>query len=114
MGILVDKTTNILKTYRGDSGSFTIKIKAGEVAVNLTGATIRFTTKMYGKSTHAISKNITEHIDSINGITKIILTKTDTNIPAGTYDYDIEVAYSNGNVDTLVKSKFVVLQDVSI
>jgi hypothetical protein len=81
--------------------------------VDLTGATVYFTVKSAPDddatdTTAVIKKDVTSHIDALNGQTVISLTATDTNIAAGKYGYDIKLKTAAGAQTTVDKGDFTI------
>lgn len=121
--------SNELIIYRGDSYPITAIIRVGQITglwnseipepvpVNLAGATVIMT----------VSYNVSPDDDScklfsINGVIdpdpasgKVVFTPTseNTNLPAKTYYYDIQYIDANGNIRTIIKSKLIIVQDIS-
>lgn len=84
----------------------TVNINLTFTGVDLTGATVFFTMKLDfdNDATDAaalIKKDVTSHIDAVNGKTRITLTPADTIIPANTYGYDIKLKKAGGEATTV-------------
>jgi len=57
-----------------------------------------------------ISKEVTDHIDPLNGKSEIILSSSDTEIDHGLYYYDLTLYDNNNNPSTITCDKFQVKQ----
>lgn len=69
-------------------------------AIDLTGCTVFFTAKAQKKlgsdpadSEAVIKKTLTNIPNPTQGIVNLVLTNADTNIPTGSYFYDIKIGY---------------------
>lgn len=85
---------------------------------SIAGYTIFFTVKSKfdvssDDSLALIKKDISSHIDAANGQSQILLSSTETNIEGGSYNYDIQTKDSLGNINTVVKGKFTVNNDIT-
>lgn len=105
--------------YRGDTKIYDIVITddTGN-PIDITGSTIWFTLKSDPTSddTNAeIQKVITTHIDAPNGKTQVVLSKNDTEhlVPEMYYYYDFQWVTNTGDVQTIMKDKVKVLQDIT-
>lgn len=105
---------------RGDTYSWTIIFNdADGVALNITGATVFFTVR----SDHTmnddddnnalISKTIISHTTPASGITTLALTANDTDITPWSYVREIQIKFSNGQINSTSTWEFVVEQDVT-
>lgn len=52
-------------------------------------------------------------VQPLNGRIDLIMPKEETDVPAGTYDFDIEVTFPNGVRRTYEQGTLVVLKDVT-
>jgi hypothetical protein len=89
-----------LQIVRKNSKSYLITLTRNSVPVNIVGWTLCFTVKKLLTDTDVqakISKDVTiaNTIDAQNGICRLILTPTETNILADNYYY--ELLFKNGS-----------------
>lgn len=75
---------------------FTDKRSTTTVPYVLTGKTISFTVKAPSDNSNndnkaLIKKDWNSHTDAIKGISRLELTRQETNIPAGNYVYDFKI-----------------------
>ena len=85
---------------------------------SIVGYTIFFTVKnKFDISSNddlaLIRKDISSHINATSGQSQILLSSTETNIEGGVYNYDIQTKDSLGNINTVVKGKFTVNNDIT-
>ena len=111
--------SNAITFYRGDSYpiSLTIKDAATKAAVNLSGASLKLTV-----NSEPSPLNDDEQVFQLEGvvqepatggIVRFTPTAEDTSLPVKKYFYDIELTDSDGNIRTVVKSTFSILQDIT-
>jgi hypothetical protein len=113
-------TTQHLTAIRGDDKLFDVTItdQDGNI-VDITGFGAKFTVrKNYDDTTAIISKSsdsVTEipFIDPTNGILRVILSNTDTNVTPCKYVYDVEMTDTLDRVITAVRGNFTIEADVS-
>ena len=104
-----------VQIWRNDSWSQTFAIFANDVAVNLTGSTITIQVrKTANASTIDLSLSTTDSSITIGGASsnQITLNKKVT-IAAGSYLYDMNVAFPSGEVKTYVWGTFFVQEDIT-
>lgn len=98
---------NKLQLRQGNDESLTITFTdENGAAIDLTGCTVFFTVKpgphLEDTDTTDAQAKITKTITSIPnptlGIVNIPLTSVQTNIPVGSYYYDIRIKYSDGKL----------------
>ena len=106
-----------LTIIKGDTTSISVTFTDSDgAAIDITGTTIFFTVKNdTGKDdTYAvIQKNVTSHSDPTNGITAIPLSSTETNVKAGTYSWDLQIKYSNGDIQSITPGTCNIVQDIT-
>lgn len=93
----------------------TVTDDSGDV-VDITGGIFMFTMKGNLSDADAdavISKDVTSHTDPQSGLSRISLSKSDTDVAAKEYDYDITFVDSGGNKTTYVAGKCLVKQIVT-
>lgn len=111
---------NSIKIIRGDDASLNITFKnqAGEV-INLTDYSVRFTVKKekdlaVDDDTQAvISKNITTIPNPTLGVLTLTLTNAETDLPIGSYVWDLQLKSSTGVISSTQKGSLEVINDVS-
>lgn len=104
---------NLEPLERGDSQNYYLEFEA-----DITGWIIYFTMKKnYNDSDDAaiLKKDITVHIDPVNGKTKFTLTHEDTkDLELFDYYYDIQIRKQDGiTIKTPMKGHFEIVYDVT-
>jgi len=110
-----------ISIYKGDSRTLEVTVTdTSGAAVDITGYTMKFTVKKSeADTTNTIQKTTTlateiDLTDPANGIAEVYLLPADTlNLKAGTYVYDVEVTTDTSKVYTVIKSTFVIVEDVT-
>jgi len=103
---------------RGDTDYLEIEITDEETAmpVDITGAVIYFTVKKSSADSDQealIYKEISEHIEPINGKSRLDILSTDTNLPIGRYLYDLVIIFPSGDRKHLIPpSNFIITSTV--
>lgn len=105
----IDKETNQMTIVMKDTASFDI---AFDNYYLVTGDKVTFTVAKEKESQDPlIQKELTEFA---GGIARIQLSAEDTDLPKGSYYYDIQVDTGDGRIDTVVgPAKFKVLEGVT-
>lgn len=105
----IDKETNQMTIVMKDTASFDI---AFDNYYLVTGDKVTFTVAKEKESQDPlIQKELTEFS---GGIARIQLSAEDTDLPKGSYYYDIQVNTGDGRIDTVVgPAKFKVLEGVT-
>lgn len=105
----IDKETNQMTIVMKDTASFDI---AFDNYYLVTGDKVTFTVAREKESQEPlIQKELTEFS---GGIARIQLSSDETDLPKGSYYYDIQVETGDGRVDTVVgPAKFKVLEGVT-
>lgn len=105
----IDKETNQMTIVMKDTASFDI---AFDNYYLVTGDKVTFTVAKEKESQEPlIQKELTEFE---GGRARIQLSADDTNLPKGSYYYDIQVETGDGRIDTVVgPAKFKVLEGVT-
>lgn len=105
----IDKETNQMTIVMKDTASFDI---AFDNYYLVTGDKVTFTVAKEKESQDPlIQKELTEFS---GGIARIQLNAEDTDLPKGSYYYDIQVDTGDGRIDTVVgPAKFKVLEGVT-
>ena len=111
-------TGSNIEIFRGDDEPIAVQILSDGVPVNITGFTIFFTVKNTDDNdktddSAVIKKNVTTHTDPTAGITTIVLTDSDTDIPPTNYEYDIQWKDLADDIKTLIKARFCVKADTT-
>jgi len=103
-----------ITVFRGDSLKVDIiVVDANGDAVDLTGATAKFTARKDEASEEAILTKDLIITDPSNGKMQLALTPDDTALTPQSYAADIEISFPDGRVKTVWKSQFVVKWDVT-
>ncbi len=106
-----------IQALRGDTfKEYPFEILIDNVALNLTGAVIKMDIKKDACSLPAltltsVSNNGITITDAVNGEFKI--NQQIISIPAGNYQYDIQITLSNGAVNTWVGGLFQVINTIT-
>ena len=107
-----------IDVVRRDDHTVSLEVTYSDgTAYDLTGSTVYFTVKANLTDTDAnakIQKTVTSHSDPANGITSITLSKTDTNIDAGDYYWDLQIKESGGDIHSVRYGIFRIIQDITI
>ena len=105
----IDKETNQMTIVMKDTASFDI---AFDNYYLVTGDKVTFTVAKEKESQDPlIQKELTEFE---GGMARIQLSSDDTDLPKGSYYYDIQVDTGDGRIDTVVgPAKFKVLEGVT-
>lgn len=101
-----------IKTWRGDTLSLTFDLKADDVPIDLTTATLRMQIRpTYGSNTLTLGLTEADGL-TIGGIdnNQVEVRKT-ISIASGDYIYDLEAVFSDGTVKTYIKGDFIVSED---
>lgn len=105
--LYIDEDNNITLT-RGDALGTIVKLtKDNEPYVPTEGETVRFalSKKYVGETGYALIKEKAIPIDTLT----LELSKTDTKIPNGVYNYDIEITHLDGKPDTVISATFTIV-----
>jgi hypothetical protein len=107
-----------LTVYKGDDKDFNLTLTDGDnnTPINITGDTIWFTVKENETDADpgVLQKEITSHTSPTTGQTTISLSNSDTgNLTPAEYYYDIQRVTAAAKVQTLVKGRFIVTQDIT-
>jgi hypothetical protein len=110
-------TYTIPPQLRGDTwpGISSITITTSGVPVNLSAANIKMQLREDTDSPVALEistdNGLINIVDPVNG--KFRLLPFVVNIPYGTYNYDIQVTFSNGTVTTYIAGTWVITPDIT-
>ncbi len=104
--------------YRGDSYpvELTIKNATTKAVIDLTGFSFVLTVDTLKAPPDDTAKafEITGVIDDpTTGIVSFTPTVIQTDVPPKTYYYDIQMTDASGNIRTIAKNQFVILQDIT-
>lgn len=103
--------------YRGDDKVYTVTVKdENQDPIDITGWTIYFTLKKSltdSDDDALIKKDVTSHIDAVNGLSEIILLNTDTDITPGKYYYDIQIKDTLNHITTLIRQTLVIRSEAT-
>lgn len=114
---------NTLDIIRGDtrpiSVHFSDKSTTPATDIDITDCAVFFTVKRRNDvdgtddSAAVISKKITSHTDPTHGLTEIVLTKDDTDLPTGEYLWDLQIVNLSGVVTSTRAGLFNVNVDIT-
>ena len=110
-------TTNF-EQVRGTSIQETITVRVNGAPIDITGYTFYFTVKttpddVVDDSTALIQKTWTTHSNPTAGETILLVDAADTDIPKGTYFYDIQYKSPSGLVEGSGAKKFKILESAT-
>lgn len=101
-------TTGIVIT-QGDTLNIPLKFsfnqRGEKTPIDLTNAILRMQVRASPDEQPLIKKEVTDHVDAMNGKTVLQLAPEDTNIPVGTYYTDIEIQFIDGQKFTVYPPK---------
>lgn len=104
-------TDKYIAITQGDSFTLPITFKG----VDITGAQVRMQVRTKDdKSSLLIDECVTEHLKPKEGKTYIRLKPTQTNIPVGIYETDIELTMPNGDRKTFYPPKVGVVAEFRV
>jgi hypothetical protein len=111
------QTYNFPNHIKGDTFNgveFTLEVNS--VAVDLTNASILMYLKKQKAPCDVVASFSTDTTkititDAVNGVFQFNNQIID--VPAATYDYDIQITLNNGNVKTYIKGTWTILQDIT-
>lgn len=112
-------TRGRIRWYRGDSYSIslTVKNKALRAAIDITGYTFVLTVSSEENPSDDTGKkfSIAGVLDDDPTTGKVYFTPTATNtdMDPAEYFYDVQMIDGDSNVRTIVKNKFVIVQDIT-
>lgn len=105
----IDKETNQMTIVMKDTASFDI---AFDNYYLVSGDKVTFTVAREKESEQPLIQKVLTEFEG--GLARIQLSSAETDIPKGTYYYDIQVDTGDGRVDTVVgPAKFKVLEGVT-
>lgn len=92
-----------LTITQGDEKAYNLTFKTGEAALDITDTTVTMTLKRgLSDATTTLTKT-SNHTDAINGATTLTLEAVDTDIPLGSYYYDIQIVGGSIKKKTVLK-----------
>jgi hypothetical protein len=104
-----------VKIWRNDTWGQTFAILSNDVAVDLTGSTIVIQVRQSPSSaTSLLTLSTTASTITITGTShnQVTLNKV-VDIPAGTYNYDMNITFPSGVVKTYIWGTFIVQEDIT-
>lgn len=107
--------TNVVPIKKATTETLYFTVTSDGVAVNLTGSTVYFAVKPSSAQPDAqalIYKSWSSHTDAANGATTLILTSSETNIPAGDYSWDLKIKDGSNNISGSSLGVFRVVSDI--
>ena len=109
-----------IKDYiRGDTRVINLAcLKSDGTALDLTGATVRFTLSATQAPTDDLSailqKSVFTHTSPAAGLTQITINPADTqNLTPGSYFYDVQVKDASGNITSIKQDTFIINPDIT-
>jgi len=111
-----DSQCRDIEIFQKVSKAYELRFTKDDCALPITGWTIYFTvkSKLGDADVDAVlSKDITSHFDATNGKTLITLSSTDTNIPVGSYHYDIKYKDDAGESDIILYGRLLIKKPVT-
>lgn len=114
---MTPKTYNIRDHWNGDSfkGLQFVLTDQNDAAIDLTGATIKCQFRDASDNTLILDLSIGSGItvdDAVNG-TFTIDARNPFGLATGKYNYDVEVTYASGVIQTYIKGEVKILDDVT-
>ena len=106
-----------IEYYRGDSWpiSLLLKNKLTGTPIDLTSCSFKLTVTSDKNPSDATTKLFDTvgiiDADPTTGLVAFIPEETDTDLPPGTYYYDVEFIDALSNKRTILKNKFKIIQD---
>lgn len=112
------RKTQAITMYRGDSYPITLTLtdKTSGASINLTGCTLLMTVDSLAEPPDDTTKlfEVSGVLDADPTTGKATFTPTSTHTATpGSYFYDVQLTDADGNIRTVVKSTFVVSQDIT-
>lgn len=107
-----------IEIIRGDDEQFELTFTDidGD-PIDLTDGTVFFTVKKSlsdDDDEALITKEITEFAAPTTGVARLVLSKTQTDIPEGRYFYDVQFKDSANMISSTIRDKFYVKKDVTL
>ena len=98
-----------IQITRGDTGIFTLGIRAGGQPYDYSNDQVLFTVKRNVNTSEIIFQKTVEHNQTVT-----ILPADTENLPYGTFTYDVQVTTQNGIVNTVITPHpFIVCPEVT-
>jgi hypothetical protein len=113
---MIPATHNLPDVYRGDTmKEIRFELLKNGVPIDLTGASVRCDFKLKTGSHLFRFSKANDKISIMDPPTegKFAINSTIIDFPAGTYNYDIEVIFADGTINTFVAGTLKVIQDVT-
>lgn len=112
-------TSNVIKWYRGDSypKGYVIVDEDTKLPIDITGYGFKFTVDSRkepdDESTQQFQVVGAPDIDLASGKVTFTPSPSQTDIPPGSYYYDVEMTDSSSHIRTIRKDKFKLTQDIT-
>ena len=103
---------NVIKITRGDSLTLTVSmVKDGEVYTPVEGDEIRFALSLGYKGQKGYRPILTREIPT-DSLTFTMTADETQNLSEQKYNYDVQMTYANGEVDTFISAKLMMMGEV--
>lgn len=105
-----------LQIFKGTTKIYDIIFKKNGIVTDISDWTVYFTAKEKMKDEDNIAKikkDISSHLDPVNGKTVIELSADDTDLPTKSYYYDISYKDDEGNVGVLLWGRLKIAKPVT-
>ena len=103
---------NVIKITRGDTLTLTVSMtKDGEAYTPVEGDEIRFALSLGYKGQKGYRPILTREIPT-DSLTFSMTADETQNLSEQKYNYDVQITYADGSVDTFISSTMVMLEEV--
>lgn len=103
-----------IKVWRNDTLAINFELSIDGAPIDLSGATIRMQVRPeVGSNTVTLALTEGDGITVTGSSHNMVEVKKLITTAAGSYVYDLESQFSNGDVKTYVKGNFVISQDIT-
>ncbi|MHC1707443.1 MAG: hypothetical protein AB9842_07965 [Bacteroidales bacterium] len=113
---MIPATHDLPIVYRGDTmKEIRFELLRNDIPIDLTGAAIRCDFKLKNGSQTFRFSDANEKISIAEPATegKFVIKAAVIDFPAGTYNFDIQVTFADGTINTFVAGTMKVIQDVT-
>lgn len=93
------QNSNVIEVRQGDSFTIRMQFKKGGEAINLVGSKV--TMQVRNNDDAVLLSKLATEVDIAVGKFAIVLTPSDTSIPVGDYNTDIQIQMSDGSIHTI-------------
>ena len=103
---------NVIRITRGDTLTLTVgMVKDGETYTPVEGDVIRFALSIGYKGQRGYMPILTREIPT-DSLTFTLTAEETQNLTEQKYNYDVQITYADGSVDTFISSTMVMLEEV--